>query len=1081
VTPKIPTAIDPQATLDRSRDLDARLSAGTAANVAGQDFLSSGKFALLAAAIEQVGEAVIITDLSATMQYVNPAFTRITGYSALEAIGQNVRLLKSSAHGPAFYQKLWKTILSGEVWRGELINRRKNGDLYNEEMSITPVRDIGSAITNFIAIKQDVTERRATEGALRDSQKNLEEVRKIVPLASWELDERAGHFQGSDRFLQMFDLNSNASAIPFAWVIGAIAEADRERVSGALKKALQTHESFDLEHRVVRRDGSIRVVRTRGQAISRHGVTSGRLVGSTIDITEGRLAHERLRESEEKFRSLVANIPVVTWSAAMDGQVLYISPNVEQNSGFTPEEFCKKGADLWFSRIDPRDCARIAKAFEQLFAESKPFDEEYRYQRKDGRWVWIHDRAYRTSERDGVRFADGIFSDITERKRANEEMRNAKEAAEAASRSKSEFLANMSHEFRTPMNGVIGMTELLLGTDLNAEQRQFAEIVKTSGEALMIVINDILDLAKIEAGKADLEKLDFDLRAVLKSATEMLALGANKKGLELTCRVAPQTPSCLRGDPGRLRQVLINLFGNAIKFTHHGEVSIRADLETEDDRTATLRFTVRDTGIGFEQHRASAFFEPFVQADGSNTRKYGGTGLGLAICKRLVQMMGGQIGAVSEVGKGSTFWFTSVFDKQTGRNAPASQPPSGLRNAKVLVVDDSATNRSLVCGILTSWGCRPEESADGSSAIATLQQAIQNRDPFQFALVDLLMPGVNGEELATRITAKPQFGHPAIILMSGFGQQRDPARLLACGIVGQVSKPIWENSLKEAFLNLSTQGCEVAVAAKALAPPAVSIPASRQARILLAEDNITNQLVAKAMLGRLGYAVDIASNGLEAIRALRESDYDVVLMDCEMPEMNGYEAARVVREGREAIRNPRIPIIAITADVMIGDRDKCLAAGMTDYLAKPVELTKLAHALEQCLRAPAPSGAEGSSAMEQRPVNNLVFNQEELLARLMGDKILAARVIAAFLLDMPRQLDSLKNKLEHGDAPGARVQAHALKGAAATISAEALREVCLEAQNAAASMELSRALALLPRLQQQFELLKAALHQSGLP
>jgi len=867
---KIPLASDRQAMVDQSRHLDAPQSAGALPKDARQEFLSLGKFALLAAAIEQIGEAVVITDLLATIQYVNPAFTRITGYSAEEAIGQNTRLLKSASQSPAFYEKLWKTILSGEVWRGDLINRRKNGDLYNEEMSITPVRDAGGAITNFIAIKQDVTERRATEGALRYSEKNLEQVRQIVPLASWELDERASEFRGSDRFLQMFDLNSSASAIPFALVIGAIAEADRERVSDALKRAMQTHESFDIEHRVVRRDGSIRVVRSRGLAIPRLGVITGRLVGSTIDITEGRLAHDRLRESEEKYRSLVANIPDVTWSATTDGQALYISPNVEQASGFTPEEFCKKGADLWFSRIDPRDSARIAKAFEQLFAEGKSFDEEYRYQRKDGRWIWIHDRAYRTSEKDGVRFADGIFSDITERKlaaeelqrseaylaesekishigswawdiarkeptfwsaehyrifglepgkgavpldevlrrihpedlpaydflvsrsmvekkdfevdlrivlpegsiknihsighpvvneagdlvefigvcmditerlradealraserryrllfernlagvfrttltgrllecnegaarmlgyestqealtlpvttfyasasdrevflsklksqkiltnyevrfrrkdgaviwvlqnssfvghdseageiiegtfiditerkRADEEMRKAKEDAEAANRLKSEFLANMSHEFRTPMNGVIGMTELLLGTDLSAEQRQFAEIVKTSGEALMIVINDILDLAKIEAGKADLEKSDFDLGAVLKSATEMLALAANKKGLELTCRVALQTPPFLRGDPGRLRQVLINMLGNAIKFTHQGEVSIRADLEAEDGRTATLRFTVSDTGIGFQQERAPLFSSPSFRPTG---------------------------------------------------------------------------------------------------------------------------------------------------------------------------------------------------------------------------------------------------------------------------------------------------------------------------------------------------------------------------------------------------------------------------------------------------------------------------------
>jgi PAS domain S-box-containing protein len=447
---------------------DAQGPAGATAKEVGENCLFEDTRALLAIAIGQIGEAIVITDTSATIQYVNPAFTRITGYSAEEVVGQNTRLLKSDRQDPAYYRQLRKTILVGEVWQGELINRRKDGTLYTEEMSITPVRDPIGAITNFIAIKQDLTESRTTEAAL---------------------------------------------------------------------------------YRVARPDGTLRAVRSRGQVVASHTHGSVRLVGTTLDFTDRKLAIEELQQNEEKFRSLVSNIPDVTRTSAVDGRTAYISPNVEQIFGFTSEEICEKGAELWFGRIHPSDSKRIMEAFQQLFAEGQPFDVEYQVQDKGGQWVWIHNRAYRTYERDGACYADGVFSnitgrkameeslreseeryrrlfyfvnhgrqipvaairDITERQRAEEEIRRAKEAAEAANRAKSQFLANMSHEIRTPMNGVIGMAGLLLDTEPTSEQQQYAEIVRTSGEALLTVINDILDFSKIEAQKLALATNDFDL------------------------------------------------------------------------------------------------------------------------------------------------------------------------------------------------------------------------------------------------------------------------------------------------------------------------------------------------------------------------------------------------------------------------------------------------------------------------------------------------------------------------------------------------------------------------------------------
>jgi PAS domain S-box-containing protein len=791
------------------------------------------------------------------------------------------------------------------------------------------------------------------------------------------------------------------------------------------------------------------------------------------------------------------------------GRISYWNPAAERILGYTSAEAI--GQDLHSLIVPPRyhEAHRAAfPAFRQTGqgpAMGKTRDLEAR--RKDGKEISVQ-LSLSAIQINGGWHAVGIVGDITERKRAEGELRRyasdlesakavqeenatrlrqlaedlgeAKERAEAATQAKSEFLANMSHEIRTPMNGVIGMTGLLLDTELTPEQQHYAEIVRASGEALLTVINDILDFSKIEARKLMLEITDFDLHSVLEYAAGVLATKAYEKGLELTCELEPGTPCLLRGDPGKLRQVLVNLLGNSVKFTPQGEVATKVRLESEDEHTATLRFTLSDTGIGIRQGRAAALFAPFVQADGSTTRRYGGTGLGLAISKQLVEMIGGQIGVESEEGKGSMFWFTTVLEKQPGTSAAVTtvQPPLG--DARVLVVDDSATNRSLVCRLLNSWGCRPEESADGNSALAILRHAALGADPFRMALLDMSLPGMSGVELGRRIAADPQIKPTALVLMTGICRRRqsDWAHLQAQGFAGHLSKPIWEHTLREALLSLGETPGGAARPAKQVVSPLSAGRANGQARILVVEDNVTNQAVAVAILNKLGYRADLAANGVEALRALRAADYDVVLMDCEMPEMDGYKATRCIRERRTGMRNPDIPIIALTADAISGDRDKCLQAGMNDYLAKPVEPRQLAAVLEKWLIPPAAS--EVKPPTDQSSAKNLaVFNQEELLDRLMGDQALASKVVTGFLNDVPQQLSTLKMRLEAGDANGAKLQAHTLKGAAAAVAAEALRALSFKAQEAVAAGELSRALALLPHLEEQFELLKSTLKLSG--
>jgi PAS domain S-box-containing protein len=1079
-------------------------------------------------------------DENGDLLLVSPSFARIYGFpTAAQAVGSNIgdryqRLEERDAFLAALAAG------GGEVEDYELTGVRVDGEPVCIAATSHYYRDASGAVRGVEGVLRDITGRKAAALALAESEERSRLLLQSAGDGIFGVD-REGHVQfmnaAAEEMLgwaaaELHDISMHY-AIHYARADGSPYPIDECPQHAAYTEGVESRVDDEV---LWRKDGtSFRV-----EYITRPMRQDGRVTGGVTtfrDISERKAAEAALRESRERLDFVLRSAQVGAWDWDIVNGVETWDETVVALYGMTPGVL-EGPEDTLYETVHPDDLEAHVAVIEDCVKTGVTFDIEFRVRHEDGAVAYLAERGRVTHDAAGaaVRMS-GVTWDVTQRRETEESLRQAKEQmeaanwelalavkranqlaleADAANSAKSEFLANMSHEIRTPMNGVIGMTSLLLDTGLDAEQRDYATTVQNSAEGLLTIINDILDFSKIEAGKLAMETLDFDLRTTVEDTCDLPALHAQNKGLELTSLVEADVPSALRGDPGRLRQVLTNLLGNAIKFTERGEVALSARLLDEAEEYATLRFEVRDTGVGIPADKVDVLFEAFTQADASTTRRFGGTGLGLTISRRLAGLMGGEIGVESEPGVGSVFWFTARFEKQDAAALSAADErlePVDVAGVRVLAVDDNATNRRVVAGMLENWQCRHLEVDAAVPALDALRAAVAEGDPYRVVILDMMMPETDGETLGKAIKADPELAGSELVMMTSMGSRGDAGRLEALGFAAYLTKPVKQSQLFDCImvvLSRRERRSDMPATPRIITRHGLADRDKRRLRILLAEDNQINQRVALKTLEKLGYRANAVDNGAEALHALAQRRYDLVLMDVQMPQMDGIEATRLIRDGGSDVRDHGVPIVALTAHATADDRDVCLAAGMNDYLSKPirpdelaaalarwtgrraerepaVELTHEAPAAEVAPTAQAAAPAAGAAGPvagagdDEAPVfeEALVFDEAVLLNLLGGDREAAAEITAEFLKDAPLRASALHDALDAGDAPRARREAHTLKGASANVGAQALREAAYTAELACAADALAEAGPLAERVDAELERLRGMLAGRG--
>jgi len=952
---------------------------------------------------------------------------------------------------------------------------------------------------------------------LRDSEERFRELTENIREILWLKEPgRSGFLYISPAYEQIWGRSLASFYQNPEARTEAIHPDDLERTRLAFAKQ-DRGEAVQTDYRIRTCDGQEKWIRSRAFPVRNRAGQLIRIAGIAEDITEQKLYEAQLMRAQEEAEG--ANRRLAAEHAILDGErkilrafidhvpdLMYVkdveSRFVIANSPVARRTGVKSPADL-IGKTDfelfPQEIARQFYEEEQRIVRTGEavFDQEEKVNGgASHKTSYLLTTKVPLFDRAGhVTGIAGIGRDITARKLGEDALRDSnrqlQEAterasqllleADAANRAKSEFLANMSHEIRTPMNGVIGMIGLLNDTDLDMKQRHYAEAAQDSARTLIKVIDDILDFSKVEAGKLEIDSVDFNLHVLVGEVADLMAERIGEKNVEFVCAVAPNVCGLLQGDPGRLRQVLFNLVGNAMKFTHRGEIAVQVDLISETDATTSLRFSVRDTGIGIPKDKQQILFTSFTQVDTSTTRQYGGTGLGLAISKKLVELMGGEIGLNSKEGEGSEFWFKLSFNKQLACTHPdlSNAPMAG---ARVLVVDDNATNREVLTAQIRAWGAAVVAVPSGATALAALRDAVGAGQPFRVAILDMMMPGMDGATLGTAILADENLKSMPLVIMPSHGQRGDSRRFKEIGFAAYLVKPVSQSDLFDCLAS-------ILIGKRQMDKRALithhSLEAARRssARILLVEDNLTNQEVVMGMLRRMGWNADVKGNGKEAIRALEASSYDLVLMDVQMPEMDGYQATKIIRDQQSPVINHSVPIIATTAHAMTGDAQKCLAVGMSDYIAKPIDANALRRTVEKWLRrkthsvTPETVVKSASGIAANSPVAARVFNREAFLDRMMGDEVFAREVAAEFAKELPALVTELKESAATAEIESIWKCAHKIKGSAANVGGEALRNVAFEMEQAGKAGELERLSILIADLENQAARLIDALDQ----
>ncbi len=860
-------------------------------------------------AVEQSPSIVMITSCTGLIEYVNPKFTEVTGYTQKEALGQTPALLKSGLTSPALYRDMWQTINAGRNWYGEIQNRKKNGDIYWEQETISPLMDEDGVIRHFVALKEDITARRTAEENLRVFQRFAE--------------------------------------------------------------------------------------------------TSGQGFGITT----------------------------------LEGQITYVNQTMRKMLGEdTLDDVYKNNFVRYYP---PETQQRLEKEIMPALRENDQWIGELTLIPRKGKKISTLENYFviRNEQGKAICFGD-VVTDITNQKNAERAMKHAKEQAEQANQFKSEFLANMSHEIRTPLNAIMGMTYLVQNTELTPRQQDYISKISSSSNTLLGVINDILDFSKIEAGHLDIEQTHFLLEGVFENLSNLESMSAAEKGVEIIFSIDKNIPHTLIGDPLRLGQILTNLTSNALKFTEKGQIVVAVRLLEEQTKHVVLHFSVQDTGIGIEQNQLTRLFDPFTQADGSTTRKYGGTGLGLAICKQLVTMMHGEISVESTPGQGSTFYFSARFGRSLDVTDKLYLPTPDLRGMRVLVVDDNAIARETLQAMLESFSFNVSTASSGTAALAKLECPTEKKTkrPYDLVLMDWQMPGMDGVETSRMIRKRgwlPQI--PTIIMITAYGRKEVMRSASQVGIKGFLVKPINPSILFDTIIEALSPATHTMSMAL---PGQTHIPEFHNARVLVVEDNSINQQVAREILKNTGIEVEVVDNGEQAIEAVRASHFDLVLMDLQMPRMDGFQATRIIRKDPQL---KSLPIVAMTAHAMAGDREKCLEAGMNDHLAKPINPERLYAALEKWVKLPEQTKQErlhkGSSESDiLLPENLLGIDIDKGLLRIGGNRQLFRTLLLEFIEDHQDDLITLTQMLEINDKAQARRIVHTLRSVAGSIGALQLEE-----------------------------------------